>query len=167
MILLAAWVLTLLGMPGNWLIVVAVIVYVLLVPQESTLGIGWGIVAVLAVLAALGELLEFLAGALGVTKAGGTRRGAVLALVGSIAGGLVGIFIGLPVPLLGPIVAALLFAALGAMAGAMLGEVWVGKDAGASWRIGAAAFWGRLAGTLGKMLVGAVMVVVVMASLVR
>ena len=36
---------------------------------------------------------------------------------------------------------------------------------GTSWRIGKAALWGRLAGTLGKMLLGAVMIVVVVAAM--
>jgi hypothetical protein len=48
----------------------------------------------------------------------------------------------------------------------MLGELWAGKNLDASWRIGQAAFWGRLAGTLGKMLVGIVMVAVVVVALV-
>ena len=34
-VLFAAWVLTLLGMPGNWLMVAAVVVYVLLMPAAS------------------------------------------------------------------------------------------------------------------------------------
>jgi len=46
-VLLAGWVLTLVGMPGNWLMVAAAAVYMFLVPEQSSLHIGWQVVAVL------------------------------------------------------------------------------------------------------------------------
>ena len=88
-----------------------------------------------------------------------------MALVGSIVGGILGAFIGMPIPLIGSVLAAVFFAGLGAMAGAILGETWAGREADTSWRIGRAAFWGRLAGTLGKMILGAVMIVIVVAAI--
>jgi uncharacterized protein len=165
-VLLACLALTMFGLPGNWLIVAATAIYACLTPAQSSAAIGWKPVAVLLALALLGEIIELLAAAGGAAKAGGSRRGAVLALVGSVAGALLGVFIGIPVPLLGPILAALLFAGLGALVGAMLGELWAGKDWNASWRIGMAAFRGRIAGTLAKMLLGAAMVAVVVVALV-
>ena len=159
-ILLAGWLMTVLGMPGNWLMVAAVVGYVLVVPEDSPVAVGWPVAIAVGVLAAVGELLEFLAGAFGVAKAGGSRRGAVLAMLGSIVGGILGLFIGVPIPIVGSIVAALLFAGLGALAGAMLGERWYGRSLGRSWQIGKAAFWGRLLGTFAKTVVGAVMVIV-------
>jgi uncharacterized protein YqgC (DUF456 family) len=102
---------------------------------------------------------------MGVSKTGGSRRGAVMALAGSILGGILGVVIGLPIPLVGSVVAAVFFAGLGAMAGAILGEISAGQKLGASWRIGKAALWGRLAGTLGKILLGAVMILVVVAAM--
>jgi uncharacterized protein len=165
-ILLAGWALTLLGMPGNWLMVAATAMYAYFVPADSLAAISWQTVIIVLVLAGLGEIIEFLAGAAGTATVGGTKRGAALALVGSVCGGLLGVLIGVPIPLVGPIFAALLFAGLGAMAGAMLGETWAGKNVDTSWRVGKAAFWGRLAGTLGKILVGAVMIAVVLAALV-
>ncbi len=89
-----------------------------------------------------------------------------MALAGSILGGFLGLIVGLPVPLLGPVLAAVLFAAAGAMAGAMLGEIQSGRDLPTSWRIAKLAFWGRLAGTAAKLLVGAVMIAVVVIALV-
>ncbi len=163
--LTACWLLNVFGMPGNWLVLAAAAVYAWLAPAESPIAFGWKPVVALLVLAALGELVEFLAGAAGVSKAGGSRRGAVLAILGSITGGLVGVVVGVPIPLVGPIIAALLFASLGAMAGAAVGEIWVGRDAGATWRIAKLAFWGRLAGTLGKIIVGAAMIAVVIAAM--
>ncbi len=165
-VLLASWLLTLLGLPGNWLMVVATAVYAFLMPAQSPAALGWKMVLALLVLAALGEVVELVAGAAGTARVGGSRKGAVLALAGSITGGIVGIFIGLPIPLVGPLVAVVLSAGLGAMAGAILGESWAGKSLGESWQIGKAAFWGRLAGTSGKLLVGVVMVAVVVTALV-
>jgi uncharacterized protein YqgC (DUF456 family) len=157
-ILLLGLVLTLLGLPGNWLMVAAVIIYVLLMPERSPVSIGWGVAVALAVLASLGELLEFLAGALGAARAGGSRRGAMLALVGSLVGGIVGLFVGLPIPVVGPIIGAVLLASAGAFTGAVLGEQWKGRTFDDSWRIGEAAFWGRLLGTVAKTAIGAAMV---------
>jgi hypothetical protein len=166
LVLLACWPLTLFGLPGNWLMAAATAVYAWLVPAQSRAALGWKTIVALVVLAALGELVEILASALGMAKAGGSRRGALLALAGSVVGGIVGIFVGVPIPVVGSIVAAVLFAGLGAAAGAALGETWARRDAGTSWRIAKLAFWGRLAGTLGKIVLGAVMIVVVVAALV-
>ena len=165
-VLLASWALTLVSLPGNWLMVTATALYAYLMPAKSPVAIGWKTVVAILVLAALGEVVELLAGAAGAARAGGTRRGAALALVGSIVGAVVGLFVGLPIPLAGSVIAALLFAGLGAMAGAMLGEVWAGRNLGASWPVGTAAFRGRLLGTLGKMLIGGLIVAVIIAALV-
>ena len=115
----------------------------------------------------MGEVVEFVAGALGVAREGGSKRGAALALAGSIVGGIVGLFVGLPIPVLGPVLAALLFASLGALAGAVAGERWRGRTWTDSWSIGKAAFRGRLVGTLAKAAVGLVMIAVVAVALLR
>ena len=158
--LTVSWVLQLLGMFGNWIMVAAVAVYHFAGIGEGTrFAIDRPVVVAIIVLALLGELVEFVAGAWGVKKAGGSRRGAILALVGSVIGGMVGVVIGVPVPVVGSLIAAVLFASLGALAGAMLGESWKGRSLDESVEIGKAAFWGRMLGTLGKMLIGSVMVV--------
>ena len=89
-VLLASWVLTLLGMPGNWLMVMATATYAYFVPVDSPATIGWKVVMALAVLASLGEILELLTATAGTVRAGGSRRGAGLALLGSMIGGLLG-----------------------------------------------------------------------------
>ena len=168
LVLLACWAVTLVGAPGNWLMVAFAAVYAWLMPGGASTAIGWKTIAAVAVLAALGELVELLAGAAETARAGGTRRGAMLALLGALGGGVVGLLVGIPVPLIGSAIAALLFAALGAMTGAILGEVWAGRKLGASWHVGRAAFRGRLVGTLGKMILGAaIFAVVVIAMIVR
>ncbi|MBI2478267.1 MAG: DUF456 domain-containing protein, partial [Planctomycetia bacterium] len=109
----ACWALNAIGMPGNWLVVALAATYAYFMPNERRLDIdGWTIVALLA-LAALGEGLEFLAGALGASKAGASKRGTALALVGSLIGGIAGIFV--PVPVVGQIVGPIVCAGFGAL----------------------------------------------------
>jgi uncharacterized protein YqgC (DUF456 family) len=164
--LMSGWALTVLGMPGNWLIVGGTAVYVLMLPTGSAAAIGWPVVIALAALAGLGELLEFVAGALGVARTGGSRRAASLALVGSIVGAVAGLFVGLPIPLFGSLVAAVVLASLGALAGAAAGEASHGRSMAQSWKVGRAAFWGRLLGSLSKILIASVMVAVALAALI-
>lgn len=165
-VLASCWVLTLLGAPGNWLMIAAVALYAWLVPGASPQDVSWPVVAAMVVLATLGEVIEMLAGAAGAAKVGGSRRGAVFALAGSLVGGMVGLFIATPIPVVGQAVAALLLAAAGALAGAMFGELSAGRTMHQSWRIGRAAFWGRLLGTLAKSLVASVMLALAAAALV-
>jgi len=66
---------------------------------------------------------------------------------------------------IGSVLGALLFASLGAMAGAIAGEISTGRKFDVSWHIAKRAFWGRLAGTLGKMLLGALMIAVTAVAL--
>lgn len=164
--LAVGWIMTLLALPGNWLIVAAAAVYAWLVSDDGRLGLGWQTVAALAVLAVIGELAELLAAARGVRQAGGSRSSAVMALLGSIVGAGVGIFVGVPIPVVGSLVAAIIFAGVGAALGAMAGESMKGRTLTESRDVGWAAFRGRLLGTLAKTLVGSVMVAVALCALV-
>jgi uncharacterized protein YqgC (DUF456 family) len=154
---LVFWSLNLFGLPGNWMIVAAMVLYTWLVSAPGGGRIGWAGVVIVTALAVLGELVEFAASAAGVKRVGGTRRAGVLALVGSVVGAIAGLVVGVPIPVIGSVVAALLFAGLGACVGAVLGELSAGRSMAASWKVGHAAFWGRLIGTLAKTLIGAVM----------
>ena len=160
---LGFWFLNLLGLPGNWLIVTATVLYAWLVPEGGASTMQWGAAAAVGGLAVVGEIVELGASAAGVKKAGGSRRGSILALVGSLVGAVTGIFVGIPIPIVGSIVGALLFAGMGATAGAMCGEYWKGRSLDHSWTVGQAAFWGRILGTLAKVAIGAMMVVVAIA----
>ena len=158
LVLLACWLLTIIGAPGNWFMIVAVFLYVLFGPEDGHLQIHWAWIIGLIVFAALGEIFEFLAGAFGAAKMGGSKRGATLAFVGSLIGGIVGLYFGLPIPIIGQLVAALLFACLGALVGAMMGEKWKGRDWKESFQIGTAAAVGRFFGTVGKVAFGLLMI---------
>jgi uncharacterized protein YqgC (DUF456 family) len=157
------WSLNLVGLPGNWMIVAATLVYAWLTSAPGSVGLRWAAVAVVTGLAVFGEIVELGASAAGVKRVGGGRRAAVLALFGSFAGAMTGLFVGVPIPVVGSVIAALLFAALGALLGGVLGELTAGRSLADSWRVGRAAFRGRLFGTLAKTLVGAVMAGVAVA----
>jgi uncharacterized protein YqgC (DUF456 family) len=161
---IVCWVASFLGMPGLWLLWGVVVLNAWLVPESYLVHMPWWSVWVLLALLAVGELLEFITGALGVGKLGGSRRSAALALGGSLLGAVFGLFVSIPIPIpiVGALLSSLLFSGLGAMAGAWLGEHWVGRDTRASMRVGVAAFVGRILGTIGKSIMGAVMVSLVL-----
>ncbi len=163
---LAGWVLTLFGLPGIWLIPLAGVGFDFLVSSHPRLEVTWPVILALVLLGMVGEACEFLAGAAGVARQGGSRFSAFLALVGSFAGGIVGAVVGLPIPVIGSVVGVLLFASLGALVGAVLGEDFHGRDFNGSLGVGVAAFWGRLLGSLAKTLVGGIMVAVALLALV-
>jgi uncharacterized protein YqgC (DUF456 family) len=164
-VVLVGWVMTLLSLPGNWVIVAATALFAYLAPEDGP-DIGWTVVAVLAGLASLAEIVELAAGALGAAKVGGSKRGAVLAAVGSMVGAVVGAMVGVPIPVIGSVIGAIGFACLGALAGAMLGERWKGRNLGESWQVGQAAFWGRLVGTLTKTAIATAMAGIAIAAAV-
>jgi uncharacterized protein YqgC (DUF456 family) len=161
------WIANVLGLPGNWLIVAVAIGSWWLAAQESRIYVSLLPVIAIVLAALLGELLEFIAGALGASRMGGSKRGTLLAIGGSIAGAIVGLFFGtlIPVPIVGPVLVSLLLGAGGAFAGAVTGERWAGKDWDASIQIGNAAFWGRLLGTVGKAVCGTIAVGILLAAI--
>jgi uncharacterized protein len=136
-------VLTLLGLPGAWLVVGLALVVELVHPL-----FGWGAIGLAAALALAGEVVETLAGAAGTRAGGGSSRGMIGAIVGGLVGGLA--LTGL-IPI--PIVGTLFGAALGTFVGAAIGEL-TRKDApeGGAFRAALGATVGRLAGTMGKTL---------------
>jgi uncharacterized protein YqgC (DUF456 family) len=147
------------ALPGNWWIVAGTAIFAWLV-DFGDVGVRWPIVALLLVMALMGEALEFLAGTAGAARSGASRRAMALSVVGSIVGSLVGVFVGLPVPIIGSAISAMIGGAIGAAVGATLGEDWAGRELDASMQVGMAAFWGRMLGTAGKVIVGAIMVVI-------
>ena len=81
-----------------------------------------------------------------------------LALVGAAVGSIVGAVIGVPVPVVGSIVAAVGGGAAGAFLGAYLGEYWKGRASHERLAISTGAMLGRVAGTVGKLIIGGAMV---------
>lgn len=148
-VLNACWlVLILPGLPGTWLMVATALLvdWLASTPSRPPMFSIWTLVAV-AVLAAAGEVFEFFAGMGGARRAGGTRRGAMGAMVGGLIGAIA---LSIPVPCFGT----LLGACLGAAIGAVVGESTGGMPAEQSVRAGMGAGIGRFVGTIVKFAIG-------------
>ena len=137
---------TVVGLPGNWILVVAALV--------TGIATGFGKLTVTTVLlcaglAALGELIESVLGAVIVAKRGGSKAG----VVGSIIGGFVGVVLGSGLfPPLGSVVLGFVGGFLGAVVGEMLRQ----PDLDNALRIGFWSFVGRTTAIAAKLSVGCV-----------
>lgn len=146
------WASILFNLPGTWLMVLVAALADWWQPGEPMFSAG--VLYLAASLALLGEILEFVLGAAGARKAGGSRRGAGLAIVG----GVIGAILGTPFPI--PIAGTLIGACLGAFAGSLLGDLWARRPLASSVEAGRGAAVGRFWGTTSKMAIGAVIFVV-------
>lgn len=158
---LAAWVSTVFTLPGNWLIVAFTALYAWVSPAGQHPRVSWLVVAVVAALALVGEILEFFAGAAGAARQGASRRSVVLSIVGAAVGSITGAMLGIPIPVIGPLIGAVGGGAAGAFLGAYLGEAGRSRTQAERIAIGRGALVGRLLGTAGKLAIGVVMLVVV------
>ena len=123
--------------------------------------IGWATLGTLLALAVLGEVVEAVAGAAGSRIAGGTRRGAVLAIIGGIAGAIAGTPL-IPIPIVGTLVGA----SLGAGAGSILGDLWAKQPLVQSFKAGGGAAVGKFTGAVMKLAIAIAMWLVVAAAVV-
>ena len=92
-----------LSLSGTWLVVIAAALAALFWPGPLP---GWGTVAGFALIAAGVEVIEFLAGAWGVTRRGGSAWAGLAAIVGGALGLLLGTLI--PIPAVGSLLGMLL-----------------------------------------------------------
>jgi uncharacterized protein YqgC (DUF456 family) len=145
------WVGILFGLPGTWLMILASAV--LEWWQPGPFMFSWTVLLVATGLALLGEVLEFVLGAAGARQAGGSKRAAALAIVGSLVGAVLGT--ALPVPVVGTLIGA----CLGAFAGSLLGDLWAGRPLFHSFEAGWGAAVGRFWGTIAKLIIGAMIVI--------
>ena len=134
-----------LGLPGLWVMGAGVLLYDLLVPGGA---IGTWTVVIVAILALVGEGLEWVMGGRYARKFGGSRRAEWGAILGGIAGALVGV----PVFLIGGMIGA--FA--GAFIGAWLAEMTRRSEVRAATRVATGALLGRIAGVVVKIGIGCV-----------
>ncbi len=144
------------GLPGNWILVLAMAGYAWLTGWDVYVGI-WALGSVM-VLGLAGEAAEFIAGGAGAKSAGGTKRG----MVGAIVGGFLGaIFLSI-IPV--PIVSQIIGACAGAFIGAFVVEFAIQPHIGRSTTIGWGAAKGRLWGILIKLLFGFIMLAVALMT---
>ena len=137
-----------LGLPGTWIMVGAALAYDMVVGGEP---IGWLVIAATAVLALIGEVIEFSLAARYTKKYGGSRRAGWGAILGGIAGAIVGV----PIPIIGAVIGAF----VGSFAGALVMEYARTPDARAATRVATGALLGRVAATAAKSALGVVIAV--------
>ncbi len=143
---------TLLTLPGTWLMLLVALICKLIVPESMD----WAWLIAAGVLAIAGEVVEFGASAAGAKAGGAGKAGAIGALLGGLAGGIIGT-ITIPIPILGTIIGGV----IGAGVLAVLFERWKGgKDWKASSKAGAGAAAGKLASTFLKSAIAGIMAVV-------
>src|SRR5581483_1949238 len=106
--------------------------------------VGWPVLAVLALLTLLSVLVDFTASSLGAKRVGASRA----AILGAGLGAGFGMFLGLPGLLLGPFV------------GAALGQFLARRELRDAARAGFGAWLGFLVGSLAKLALGLVMILV-------
>jgi uncharacterized protein YqgC (DUF456 family) len=128
------------AVPGAIIILAAAVIHQLMLGSEKSLG--WWNIAALALLALISYALEFASGYFGAKRFGATKWGAFGAFVGAIAG----LFFPFPGLIVGPVV------------GAIAGELVAGKRLVKAGRAGWGTLLGNLAGMLGKLTIGLVMV---------
>ena len=156
LICLGGLALVALGLPGLWVITLAVLGYGALTHFAT---VGWGTIIAVVVLAGVGELIEAWLGYGLTRKYGGSKR----AGWGALLGGLVGAAVGAPVPVIGSVIGAL----VGAFAGATVFEYTATWRTGTALRVGWGALLGRVAANAAKIAVGLVMTVVAMFAALR
>lgn len=141
---LTGLILNIVGLPGIWLIVLGTLIYALATGWDIYIGI-WTILTLL-VLGVFAELIEFLAGAAGAKKFGGSKRGMVGAIIGGLVGGIVLTPV-IPIPIVGTVIGSI----IGTFAGAFLVESGiVGKSHRESGTAGLGAAIGRTIGIVVK-----------------
>jgi uncharacterized protein YqgC (DUF456 family) len=144
----AFWLgLVLFSLPGSWLMIITTILFALW--QKGIFSVYTIIAAI--VLALVGEILEFLAGAGGAKAAGGGKKAMAAAIIGAIVGALAGTVL-IPIPIFGTLIGS----ALGAAIAALIVERKAGKEMKQSLKIATGAGLGRFAGLGAKIIAGVI-----------
>ncbi len=144
------------GLPGLWLMVVALLGYAALGRFEQ---VGWLTLGAVFLLATLGELIEAWLGFRLTRRYGASSR----AGWGAMLGGLVGAVVGTPVPLIGNVIGAF----VGAFVGAVLAERTQGRDVRDTLGAGWGAVLGRAAGAAVKVTLGLAIAILGLFAVLR
>lgn len=145
-------VLVVIQLPGTWIMLGAAGVIEIAdglwftEPRRWSFGL-WAL-GIAVAFAAVGELLEFVAGVFGARSGGATRRG----MWGALIGGIAGAFVFTPLFFFVPLFGSLLGAILGTFVGAVVGELGAEQATlHGSMRPALGATVGRVLGTAGKL----------------
>lgn len=127
-------------LPGPLLVLTGALVYAW---YTGFTVVSWAVIALLAGLALLSQLLDYLASMIGAKKFGAGKWG----MIGACAGAVIGLFTG---GIFGIIV--------GPFVGALVLEMVAGKDFRSSFRIGIGTLVGFLGGAVGKIAIAVTMI---------
>jgi uncharacterized protein len=155
--LLAAPLLTVLGLSGNFVIVGLALLHAL---ATGFTPLTWPFLLLLLGLALLGEAVEALVGTVYVARKGASRHGVLGAFVGGLAGAVAG---GAVVPVIGAVAGG--FA--GSFLGAVLGQYLRERRLRPSLRIGWHAFAGKTLAGLFKVALSATMIALILVRVLR
>lgn len=144
LLMTASLFLHLFGLPANWLVLIFATLWTFFAPQEA---MTWQVLAILAALAVLGEVLEMMMSAIWGKKYGGSTGGMVAGMIGA----LIGAILGAPI-LFG--IGALFGALIGAFLGSLAMELFKGRASGESLRAAWGTMLGRFGGTILKAAIG-------------
>jgi uncharacterized protein YqgC (DUF456 family) len=111
--------------------------------------VGWGVLAIVGVLALIAWVLEYVAGLLGARKAGASRQAIIGAALGTVAGLLMGLVGVLFMPLVG----------------AAIGEWLARRDHEQALKVGVATWLGIMAGMVSKVVIAFMMIGVFVVAL--
>jgi uncharacterized protein len=137
------------GLPGTWIMAAGALGYSLLVPGSISVFT----TVLVALMALVGEIIEFTLTAKYTRKYGGSRR----ASWGAIIGGIVGAFMGVPVPVIGSVIGAF----VGAFIGAFVAELSQGS-VGSATKVATGALIGRAVAAAMKVGIGLGMAAVIL-----
>ncbi len=152
---LLAVVMTVLRLPGTWLIVVAAVLYGWWADWEP---FGLFLVCMLVGLGVFGEVVELLASVLTARKAGATHQAAW----GGLIGGLLGMvflssLVSIPFPLVGTLVGAVIGAFIGCFTGATIVELWIRREVVQGAKVGFFSAAGFALGAAAKLAIALAM----------
>lgn len=149
--LLTGLVLTLVSLPGNFFIFAIALAYGF---YDSFVHLSYGTIAAILGFLIVGEVVEFLAGALGARKEKASTRATLSALAGAIVGGMVGTAI---LPLIGSVIGAM----LGAFAASYAAEYSKTYDSDKAKRVGVSVMKGQALGMIVKLVIAIGMIIVI------
>ena len=142
---IAALMMIPLGWPGLWFQVLAAFVL-----TASTAHLGWWWTLAIVLVAAVGELLDWLLGDLGFSSVGASRHAAWGALICGFVFAFFGFLIPLPIPGAGAMAASF----IGTFVGAVLGEMFYERKLNPKLHVAIGAVVGRACGIAAKLSLG-------------
>ena len=129
-------------LPGTTVIFAAAVIHRLVLGADRSLG--WTALIAMLMLTLLTYAIDAAAGVVGARQFGATKWG----VIGGVVGALIGLFFGLLGLFVGPVV------------GAIVGELIGGKEIMKAGRAGWGTFLGGLAGIVGKLFIGLIMILI-------